>query len=185
MKLLRLASEPADAIEAAEVLSCYDVSDVRAVVDVYGGSGRFLGRLLRRCPWLRGALLDRPDAVADAVGVLCAEGVQERCVLMPFDGSAELPAGYDAYVLRHVLRDCDDLTAAAVVRRCRRVLREGDRLLVIERTAPLLRPGEATTACRRRTRAELRSLIEAAGLEVRRIAAGPDRLAVLEARRRG
>lgn len=109
-----------------------DWAGVRTVVDVGGGSGSLLARLLARHPHLEGMLLDRAHVVEEARANLVGAGVADRCRLVPGDFFDAVPGGADAYVLAQILHDWDDERAAQVLARCRAAMPEHARLLVLE-----------------------------------------------------
>lgn len=107
-------------------------SGVSTVVDVGGGNGSLLARLLERHPHLSGTLLDQPHAVDQARGTLARAGVDGRCRLVPGDFFAAVPEGADVYVLAQILHDWDDEQAARILARCRAAMPDHARLLVLE-----------------------------------------------------
>ena len=64
------------------VVSAYDFTPFRRVVDVGGGQGVMLAAVLAAHETMHGVLLDRPDVVARAQTVLEAAGVARRCNVM-------------------------------------------------------------------------------------------------------
>lgn len=109
-----------------------DWTGVSTVVDVGGGNGGLLGRLLARHPHLTGTLLDQPHAVDQARVNLAEAGVADRCTFVPGDFFVDVPAGGDAYVLAQILHDWDDDRAGEILARCRAAMPAGARLLVLE-----------------------------------------------------
>lgn len=110
------------------------------VVDVGGGSGAVLAAILLRHPTSHGVLLDLPSVVRRAPDVLRRAGVLERCTLVAGDGLRDVPAGGDIYLLCRVLFNSDDAGAVRMLRHCRRAMRRGARLVVVEPLMP--EPGE-------------------------------------------
>ncbi|MFK4137478.1 methyltransferase [Streptomyces filamentosus] len=107
----------------------------RTVVDVAGGTGELLGRVLTAHPALRGVLLERPQVLPAARTRLTALGVGERCSYRPGD-FADVPQGADVYVLSRVLHDWDDDRCRTILRHCADAMPEGADLLVVERLLP-------------------------------------------------
>ncbi|MGW2254592.1 methyltransferase [Kitasatospora sp. NPDC001660] len=105
------------------------------VVDVAGGNGELLGRVLAAHPRLRGVLLERPHAVESARRLLDANGTGERCTYRAGD-FADVPAGGDVYVLSRVLHDWDDERCREILRHCARAMPAHADLLIIERVLP-------------------------------------------------
>ncbi|MGZ9928658.1 methyltransferase [Streptomyces sp. NC-S4] len=105
------------------------------VVDVAGGNGELLGRILTAHPRLRGVLLERPHAVEAARGLLDAAGCGARCDYRTGD-FADVPPGGDVYVLSRVLHDWDDDRCLEILRHCVRAMPAHADLLVVERLLP-------------------------------------------------
>ncbi|MFE1798364.1 methyltransferase [Streptomyces sp. NPDC059517] len=105
------------------------------VVDIAGGNGELLGRILSAHPRLHGLLLERPQTVETARRVLGRAGHAERCTFLPGD-FADVPAGCDVYVLSRVLHDWDDDRCREILRHCARAMSSGADLLVVERVLP-------------------------------------------------
>lgn len=108
------------------MIDTYDFGRFATVVDVGGGSGALLAMLLAAHPNMRGVLFDLPHVVAAAAAI-------DRCEVVCgsfFDG---VPEGGDAYLLRAVLHDWDDVDAVRILRRCREAMAGDAMLLILER----------------------------------------------------
>lgn len=118
---------------ARAVVDAYDFARFACVVDVAGGHGALLAAILTRYPSMRGVLFDQPHVVAGAGDVLRAAGVADRCDVVGGDFFEDVPSGGDGYVLKSILHDWEDNEAIAILQACRRAVRAGGALLVIER----------------------------------------------------
>ncbi|MCX4973623.1 methyltransferase [Streptomyces sp. NBC_00620] len=105
------------------------------VVDIAGGNGELLGRILSAHPRLHGVLLERPHTVEAARCLLGAAGHTARCTFRAGD-FADVPAGGDVYVLSRVLHDWDDERCREILRHCARAMPDTADLLVVERVLP-------------------------------------------------
>ena len=124
------------AATAAAVVTAYDFSQLRLVIDVGGGQGRLIAAILRANPAVRGVLLDLPSVV-DAAGRLLAEAsVAERCEVMGGDMFTAVPEGGDLYILSRVINSFEDDRALAVFANCRKAIGERGRLLIVELVLP-------------------------------------------------
>jgi hypothetical protein len=178
--------------ESGAIGAAYDFSDAAAVVDVGGGHGALVKSLLERYPRLRGVVFDLEEPVASARTMLADAGFADRsdCI----DGSffVSVPAGGDVYALKSILHNWDDGAAASILRNCRRAMRDGARLLIIERVIPAdPSTSEAAlfdinmlvvTSGRERTATEYEKLLEAAGLRLTRVIPTQSALSLIEAR---
>lgn len=179
-----------------QLLGAYDFSACGLVVDVGGGNGSLVGRVLAKNPSVRGILFDVAAGLLGAEKELGTLGVGDRCELVVGSFFESIPGGADAYMLRQILHDWDDARASEILVVCRRAMRQGANLLVMDR----LLPARATDSSedrfalildmhmhvlfgsRERTEGELKGLIEANGFAVDRvIAASPQAITVARA----
>jgi O-methyltransferase len=155
----------------------YDFGRFRRIADVGGGKGQFLAEVLRRHPGCTGVLVDQVHTVADAGAVLRSSGVADRVTITPADFFAGVPAGCDAYFIKHTLHNWADERAELILRRIREAIGADHdaRLLIVDQ---LVRgPGEwdvgklidvealVILGGRERDRAEWNRLAAAAGFE--------------------
>jgi hypothetical protein len=118
---------------ATAVLDAYDFAGFRNIVDIGGGDGALLARILARCRNVSGTLLDQAHVVAAAGDVLRAAGVAERCEVVAGNFFEHVPRGGDVYLLKFILHDWQDKPSRSILRNCREAMKQGARLLVIER----------------------------------------------------
>jgi hypothetical protein len=114
----------------------YDFRPFQTIVDVGGGRGTLIARILQVAPATRGVLLDLPHVVAGAASILQAAGVADRCQVVGGDMLAAVPAGADAYLLARVLFNWDDEHSAMILRSCRRAMTGASRLIVVDIVEP-------------------------------------------------
>ncbi|MBR7835110.1 hypothetical protein KDL01_17680 [Actinospica durhamensis] len=105
------------------------------VVDVAGGNGDLLGRILTAHPHLHGILLERPHAVEAARATMAAAGCASRCTYRAGDFADVLPGG-DVYILSRVLHDWDDERCREILRHCAAAMPADADLLILERVLP-------------------------------------------------
>ncbi len=161
------------------------------VVDVGGGEGVLLARILAAHPGVCGTLFDLPHVAARAAPVLDAAGVAGRCDVVAGDFFSGVPADGDAYLLKGILHDWDDAAAAAILHACRRAIAPGGMLLVIERLIAAANEGAdakfsdlnmlVLPGGRERTREEFEVLFTASGFRLSKVIATGTRMSVLEA----
>jgi SAM-dependent methyltransferase len=179
------------AMSSCAALLSYDFSGIRSIVDVGGGFGKLLTRILRMYPAMQGTLFDMPSVIAAAQEKLKADPSRKRCTLVPGSFLDFVPPGADAYLMSSVIHDWDDEQAARILRNCRRSMRPHGRVLLLEFIVP---PGEQVSYSkvldlnmlvmnggRERTAIEFRQLFNAAGLRMTRIIPTLSPLNVLEA----
>ncbi len=86
-------------------------------------------------------------------------GVAERCEITGGSFFESMPEGGDAYVLKFILHDWDDVASTAILKAARCVVASGARLLVLERLVGPPNEGADTKF------ADLNMLVEHGGLE--------------------
>lgn len=182
-------------MEVAAVVEGYDFSGLEKIADVGGGHGALLAGILQATPGGRGVLFDLPQVVAGAREILGRSGTLERCELVGGDFFKTVPAGCDAYVMKHIIHDWDDDRCVAILGLCREAMAPGGRVLVIEQILPP--PGVpafaklldlemlvVTEGGRERTEKEYAALFERAGLRLSRsVPLPPSPIAIVEAHR--
>ena len=104
------------------VLKAYDFSGIGTLVDVAGGHGHVLTSVLRDYPQMRGVLFDLEHVIAGSGPLLAASGVQNRVRAESGDFFKAVPAGGDAYIMKHIIHDWDDERAAAILSNIRKAL---------------------------------------------------------------
>lgn len=175
---------------AKDVVEAYDFSSIGKLADIAGGHGSLLAAILRANAHMKGLLFDVPQVIAGAQSQLEAEGVAERCELASGDFFESVPAGADAYLMKHIIHDWDDARAIAILKNCHRAMTETGKLLLVEMVIPpgnephfgkiqdlemLLSPGGLE-----RTAEEFRGLLAAAGFELTRIIPTASPMSVIE-----
>lgn len=168
-------------------LRAYDFPASGTVVDVGGGHGTLLLRILQRNPGLRGILYDRAHLLAASrLGELNDDDRWEMVVGDAFEAA---PAG-DLYALKEIVRDCDDDHAALVLRNCRAAMNRGGRVLTFDtvlRRDDDRQVGKLMDVLlmgvhpgRHRTEEEFRRLYAAAGLRLTRIVHTDSYVSIIE-----
>jgi hypothetical protein len=177
---------------APAMLQAYDFSGIGTLVDIAGGHGMILASILRQYPAMRGILFDLEHVLA---GNRLAElGVGDRVQLASGDFFRAVPAGGDAYIMKHIIHDWDDEKAVVILRNIRTALqgKPDGKVILLETVIPpgnapdmgklidlemLLLPGG-----RERTADEFAALFARGGFELTRIVPTQSPLSVIEAR---
>jgi hypothetical protein len=113
-------------------LALYEWPDEGLVVDVGGGNGLMLERILRERPGLRGVVLDQPHVVDEARQHFDVEGVSDRAEAVGGDFFFEVPTGGDVYLMGSVLHDWPDEDALRILETVRRAMNPSSRLVLFE-----------------------------------------------------
>jgi hypothetical protein len=123
-------------METPLVVSAYDFSSFGMIVDVGGGHGLLLSEILRQAQDSKGVLFDAESVVEGAPAVLESAGVSNRCSAVAGSFFESVPAGGDAYVLKHIIHDWDDEKAVQILRNVRTAMNPGAKVLIVEAVVP-------------------------------------------------
>jgi len=176
-------------LDSPAIAGAYDFSGFKDIVDVAGGHGLLLAAILERTPALHGTLLEIPYVVEQA---------KKSPILVPFAGRCEFASGSffdsvpaaDAYIMKHILHDWDDEKSQKILGNCRKAIRPGGKLLVVDQVIP---PGNEPSfgklmdiemmvlpGGRERTAEEWRALFTASGFRLERIISTPAMQSIIE-----
>jgi hypothetical protein len=122
--------------EPPAIAAAYDFSKFQTVIDVGGGTGNLLIEILKRHIGPRGVLFDQPDVVREATALIQTHGLASRVTVEGGDFFKSVPAGGDAYVLSHVIHDWNEDQCLTILGNCRRAMKPGARLLIVEMVLP-------------------------------------------------
>jgi hypothetical protein len=178
---------------SAAVIDAYDFTGITKLVDVGGGHGLLLASILQKHPQMRGILFEAPIVAEGAGNAIKERGLAGRCEVVAGDFFASVPAGGDAYIMKHIVHDWDDEHALTILKNCHQAMTDNGKLLVVEMVIP---EGNAPSLGKfldlemllflhsyERTEAEYRALFKQAGFRLTRIV--PTRMphSVIEAMR--
>jgi O-methyltransferase domain/Dimerisation domain len=177
--------------EIAAIVSAYDFSGIGTLVDVAGGHGSLLSAILKANPAMKGVLADMPAVIEGARRHFEASHLADRCTAAPINFFESVPAGADAYLMKHIIHDWDDRRSNTILKNCHRAMAGKGKLLLAETVmvsgnhpefgkwldlAMLVYAG----GCER-TQEQYRDLLAAGGFRLTRIVPTESPLSVIEA----
>lgn len=175
---------------APAVAEAYDFSKFGTVVDVGGGHGILLTTILKSFPTVRGVVFDAPHVVEGATEPIRAAGLADRCRTEGGDFFRVVPAGGDAYLMKHIIHDWPDDKATTILKNCRKAVNPGGKLLLVE---IVIKPGNepdvgkiidlemlVLPSGRERTEAEYAKLFAGAGWKLTRVVPTKSPMQVVE-----
>ena len=181
---------------APAALQAYDFSGIGVLVDIAGGHGMILSSIVQRHPTMRGILFDLDHVLAGAAPLLEQMGVKARIQLASGDFFKAVPAGGDAYIMKHVIHDWDDEKATVILKNVRTALegKPNGKVLLLE---GVIQPGGQPDLMKiidlemlllpggkERTAEQFAALFAGAGFELVRIVPTQSPLSIIEARPR-
>ena len=113
-------------------------ADPRTMLDIGGSHGYYSVALCRRYPRLTSTILELPEAIAHAAGILAAEGMGDRIVHRAGNALTD-DLGVDAYdlvFLSHFVHLFDDQTNLELLKRVGRAVRPGGYVVIQEIVPP-------------------------------------------------
>jgi hypothetical protein len=177
---------------ASAAIEAFDFSRFGTIIDVAGGHGEVLMSILKACPDSRGVLAELGHVAVGARDRIADAGLSDRCEAVDCDFFKAVPAGGDAYVMKHIIHDWDDERALLILRNINRAMGDkGGTVVLLESVIPdgpvpdfgkfidiemLAMPGGLE-----RTAEEFRALFNSAGFELKDIYATKSPLSVVEA----
>jgi hypothetical protein len=165
-------------VDSPAVADAYDFGGIRSIVDIAGGHGLLLATILKKNPQMRGTLYEMPYVIEGAKnGPL--KSVIDRCTFASGDMFSSVPAGADAYVMKHIMHDWTDDRCIQILQACRKGVNPGGKLLIVD---SVIHPGNDFASNKfldlqmlifpsgcERTEKQFRDLLAASGWRLSRI----------------
>ena len=141
------------------LLRGYDWGTVNRIVDVGGGSGAPLIRLLKKFEHLKATLVDFPQMIERAKKNFAAAGVSDRTEVVAGSYFDPLPTGGDVYMLSEVVDQEPEESAIKILTRCREAAGSTGKVMLLQ--TPVTKSNRATM-----TALDLRMLTSVGGSEL-------------------
>jgi hypothetical protein len=177
--------------ETGAMLDAYDFSGIETLADLGGGNGSVLSAVLEKHEKMRGILYDLPGVADRARQRIASTGLADRLQVIGGSFFESVPAGADAYFLRHILHDWYDAECLKILRAIHLASPTHARLLVVESVIP---PGNEPSfgklldlamlvipGGKERTENEYRELFRQGGFTLQRIVQTAAEVSILEA----
>ena len=120
-------------ISSPHVVSAFDLSPFRTMVDLGGATGHLVVAACERYPHLRGVVFDLPEAVSLARELISQSKFADRIEIVAGDFFADpLPPG-DLYALGRILHDWTQPKIVSLLTRIHAALPSGGGLLIAEK----------------------------------------------------
>jgi O-methyltransferase domain/Dimerisation domain len=169
-----------------------DLGDAERIIDLGGADGSLLVHVLTDRPGATAVCYDLPHVVPAVTTLAKGAGLEDRLTGQGGDFFADVPSGFDSYLMSMVLHDWDDQHAATLLANIARTAESGARVRAVELVLPggdephMAKMIDLTMLGmlngRERTEPEFRQLFEASGLQFKRIVPTPTPLSIIEAR---
>jgi SAM-dependent methyltransferase len=179
------------------LIDVYDFSAFETVMDVGGGQGGLIARIVKRCG-CKGILFEVPYVAETAPDYLKKQGVSTEDVkIITGDVFQEVPPGADAIVMKYFLSAWDDEDALKILHNCKKALPPYGKIILLQAFVPDLdepkaapdgvMPGVfavqvnvAVPGGGWRTRKHFQSLFEQAGFQLEKVVNTQTNLSAME-----
>lgn len=175
---------------APAIAAAFPWGRFKKLVDVGGGHGMLLGAILEANPNLHGTVYDLPQVV-DGARHAIPDSLKGRMDAASGDFFVSVPAGADAYMMKHIVHDWSDDHCVRLLSNVRKVIPADGTLVVIEMVVPPAgQPHFAklmdlemllmTEGGRERTEAQFAALFARSGFELVRVHMTPSGHGIIE-----
>lgn len=123
--------------EELAIVQSHDFSDYKSIVDIGGGTGDLLVKILETASDSRATLYELAHTL-DAAKQNFSTKPNLKDKIQFEEGSFfdSVPEGYDAYVLKRVLHDWNDDQCVQILKNCAKSMKRTSKLLVIDGVVP-------------------------------------------------
>lgn len=122
--------------ESRPMAKAYNFSQFETLADIGGGNGSLLIEILREHPGVNGILYDLPGVIDRTRANVEQAGMSDRIELIPGNFFESIPAGADAYLMRHIIHDWNDEQCGTILGNVRQVIGPDGKLLIAESVIP-------------------------------------------------
>ncbi|WP_204080071.1 methyltransferase [Mycobacterium riyadhense] len=130
--------------DLAGIVRAYPWPRRGVICDVAGGVGHVLAAILEHRPEARGILLDSPEVIKQAEGLLRDRGLDDRIECRAGDLFGQLDARADVYTMKWILHDWSDDACRDILKRVRATMPSGSKLVTIDLHHESSRPNAVT-----------------------------------------
>jgi precorrin-6B methylase 2 len=114
------------------LLSAYNFSAYRHIIDIGGGHGSLLCHVLSKYDNLNATLFDSEHVVERATRNIRSYGLTERIKIVEGDFFGHVPEGADLYIMKHIIHDWNDSDSIKILKNINQAMKPGSKLLIIE-----------------------------------------------------
>jgi hypothetical protein len=172
------------------IIDSYDFTKINTIADIGGGYGGLIIKILEAYPSITGIIADDPYVFQNTKKIINTHGLDERCKTINCNFFKEIPSGYDAYLMSHILHDWNDEQCSIILKNCHKAMHVESKLLIIEMIVPM---GNEPSISKlmdlevlvmggggERTKGEFCNLITSSGFSLDRIIPTRENISVIE-----
>jgi 2-polyprenyl-3-methyl-5-hydroxy-6-metoxy-1,4-benzoquinol methylase len=118
---------------SVEVIEGIKIEENAKMLDVGGATGNLAIGLAKKYINANFAVFDRHDICNAAKENIEKQGMNQRVLFFEGDFFDYVPDGFDCIVMKNILHDWNDEDCVKILSNCRKVLKNGDKMFVVER----------------------------------------------------
>ena len=114
----------------ADTLELIDLSKINSILDVGGGKGSLMLLLSKKYPHVRTDVFERPELIPMIHQLSQENNVSIEAIEGDF--FEKIPSGYECILMKYVLFNWEDDDCVKILRNCRKALKTGQSLYIVE-----------------------------------------------------
>ena len=125
------------ALDYDNLITIYDFSSTKAILDIGGGTGSLLNTILTKNEHIeKGILFDLPSVIENAQKFNLNKSTRERTQFISGNFFEEIPIKADTIIMSRILHDLDDIDAFKILKNANNALKPNGMLLIFETIVP-------------------------------------------------
>lgn len=185
------AMEELSLIHAKVVTQAYDFSQFESILDIGGGNGTLMLKILKSSASVKGAIMDLSSVIEKSKTNIAKSSEAERCDVLAGDFFDSVPKGFDAYLLKYIIHDWSDDDSIKILSNIRKAMSGQGKILLMELVIP---EGNnpffgkfidlhmlVTLGAKERTQLEYQSILNQSGFELVRVIPTSGPISIIEA----
>lgn len=162
------------------ILSEYNFSKAKNIIDIGGGQGILLAMILHKYKSIKGKVFDLPHVVNGAIEIAKQYNVTERLGTISGNFFESIPEGGDMYFLKSIIHNLSDNQCIEILKNIKAILPEKGKILIFE---PIIENNNRYSFAKlydiqmlvgrnegkERTKEEFKDIIEKSGLKLNKI----------------
>jgi len=114
------------------ILSEYNFSRSKSIIDIGGGQGVLLAMILHKYKNASGKIFDLPHVAKDVAQIAKQYNVTDRMEAVSGNFFENIPTGGDTYMLKSIIHNLSDEQCITILKEIKLVLPKGGKILIIE-----------------------------------------------------
>ena len=119
------------------MIKSYDFSSTKVILDIGGGTGRLLHKILTENDHIKkGILFELPSVIENAQQIIINKQTRRRIQFISGNFFEEIPVKADTIILSRILHDWNDTDVFKILKNAHKALKPNGKLLILETIVP-------------------------------------------------